>query len=267
MQTSGMVEISGGSLYFETVGEGQPIIFIHGGGTSSRIWDAQVPVFARQHQVTRYDQRGSGRSPAASAPYSPVFDLLGVMDCLEVPQAVLIGSSAGGGIALDFALEYPDRVKALVLAAPGLSGHTESGERRARMERVHEATRRGDSLAAITALMADPHFAPLQSNPQARDLLRSILLENQSLFRPRSAQRLGIRPPAAERLGDLRTPTLVMIGDHDDADNTAIAERIAQQGRDVEKVRIANAAHLIHLDRPETFDRIVLEFLERRKYG
>jgi alpha-beta hydrolase superfamily lysophospholipase len=88
-------------LWYEDVGSGPPVVLLHEGVVDSRIWDRVVPLLAGKLRVIRYDQRGYGRSPMWTGPYSPVDDLLSVLDAAAVQRAALVGASRGGRIALE----------------------------------------------------------------------------------------------------------------------------------------------------------------------
>ncbi|TVT53540.1 alpha/beta fold hydrolase [Amycolatopsis rhizosphaerae] len=104
-------------LYYEDQGSGPVLLFLHGWGTSSRVWNAQLPEFVRDHRVLTVDWRGCGRSghPAGGNDTATVVaDTLGLLDALEIGQAVLIGSSIGATFATELALDHPDRVTRVV---------------------------------------------------------------------------------------------------------------------------------------------------------
>lgn len=97
---------------------GLPLVFINSLGTDLRIWDVVTPHFAERFRLIRYDKRGHGLSDCPPAPYSirdHATDLAGLLDHLDIQQAVLVGISVGGMIALDFAATWPQRVLKLVL--------------------------------------------------------------------------------------------------------------------------------------------------------
>ena len=102
----------------EGTGEGIPLVFINALGTDLRIWDGVVPHLTDRHPVIRFDKRGHGLSDCPPAPYSIhdfSTDLLGLLDQLELSQAILVGISVGGMIALDFAGGWPERVHSMAL--------------------------------------------------------------------------------------------------------------------------------------------------------
>ena len=103
------VEVDGGQIYYETCGHGpQAIVLIHDGVINSASFDDMWPVLCKDFRVVRYDRRGYGRSPAATAPYSPQEDLAAVMRAANVEHASLAGFSFGGGLAVSYALDHPD---------------------------------------------------------------------------------------------------------------------------------------------------------------
>src|SRR5262249_16578991 len=108
----------------EVAGTGRPLILLHEGIANLHFWDDQWEPLAREYRVVRYDLRGFGQSVMPPAPFNMRADLAGLMDFLGIERAVLMGASIGGGIVVDFALEYPARVDALIPVAAGLSGAT-----------------------------------------------------------------------------------------------------------------------------------------------
>ena len=116
------MDVAGGTISYEEIGRGRPIVFLHEGIADRRMWDREFSRFGRDHRVVRYDLRGYGGSPPATSEFSPVSDLLTLLDRLDVTRPLIVGPSVGGRIALDLALAFPDRVGALLLIAPGYSG-------------------------------------------------------------------------------------------------------------------------------------------------
>ncbi len=111
-----------GGIAWEATGQGPPVVLIHGSNLDRRLWDAESVALAPRFRVIRYDLRAHGASDDITGPWSFVADLAEVMDAARAPRAALVGLSAGGQVALEFALAHPDRVTRLVLAAPGVRG-------------------------------------------------------------------------------------------------------------------------------------------------
>ncbi|NMO22138.1 alpha/beta hydrolase, partial [Pyxidicoccus fallax] len=113
------------SLVGERAGRGPAMVFLHAGVADRRMWRAELAAFAPTHHALAYDGRGFGESRGAPEPFSHVDDLGAVLDAVGAREAVLVGCSHGGRVALDFTLAHPDRVRGLVLVAPAVSGVAE----------------------------------------------------------------------------------------------------------------------------------------------
>src|ERR1700738_747610 len=132
-----MATINGLDIHHEREGEGPPIVFVHGLGATSNVWDAQRTTLSKYYQVIVYDRSGSGRSQQARQGYSIdawTDELAGLLDYLAVSSAVVVGHSLGSMIAQRCAGKYADRTKALILAG----GEAELGpeEKKALTERA-----------------------------------------------------------------------------------------------------------------------------------
>ena len=107
---SGYVKTSAGRIYYDVAGSGPDLVLLHDGLVHSVGWDAQVHEFALTHRVIRFDRRGYGRSDTPTERYSPSADAKLVLDELKVESAVIVGASAGGALAVEVALAFPERV-------------------------------------------------------------------------------------------------------------------------------------------------------------
>jgi pimeloyl-ACP methyl ester carboxylesterase len=267
--TTGRIEVAGGHLVYERAGEGAPIVWIHAAIADQRMWDREFELYAKGWTVVRYDVRGLGRSPPASAPYSDVEDLQALLQHLRISPATVVGCSNGGRIAIDFALEHPEMVSALLLVAPGLSGWTPSmdpegqsvyDQGAARSAKIAAAWSAGHINEALTLLRV--YWASAQEGANA-DLVDRMMRENAvEIFTDASAQHnVGIEPPAAERLGSIRVPALVLFGDRDEPTLEYIARRVALGIPHARLVSVPRADHLVNLSRPDALDAALRELL------
>lgn len=265
--------VPGGRLYFEVEGHAaaRPLTLIHAGVANLRMWDEHVPVFvAAGYRVIRYDTRGFGRTTSDDVSFSNRDDLKDLMDHLGVTRTALVGLSRGGTIALDFALEYPDRVNALVIASTGPSGfefpEPELDATWAALERL-EAAENWDAVVDLeTRLWTDGPGQPEDRVPSAmRERMRAMNRDNhrgQGYGQPRP-----LEPPAVGRLAEVAVPALILWGDLDVPGVPPGSEAMAAGIRDSRKHVFAGAAHMINLEQPELFERLVLEFLEPSGLG
>ena len=126
---SGKVNVDGVNLYYELYGQGDPLVLIAGTGISLAPWRiAQVPEFFKHYQVLIYDHRGLGRSDKPDVPYSTRLfakDCAGLMDALGIKRAHVMGHSMGGRVAQWLALDYPEKIRSLVLSGTGSGKYSE----------------------------------------------------------------------------------------------------------------------------------------------
>jgi len=260
---SGYAPADGTSLYYEEAGSGSPVVLLHPGQGGCVLWDRQFGSFAREYRTVRYDARGFGRSDRPDAPFSTHEDLRAVLDGLGITRAALVGISGGGLTAIDFAIAYPERVRALVLINPGLSGyqfmHLDDY-----VARLRAASAREDMDGWIEVQLQmwfDGARKPEETDRAAREEVRRILIEQVTRNRKRGhgpqQQDLG----AVDRLSEVRAPTLVVESALDAPDIHAIASLLERQIRGARRVVIDNAAHLVNVERPDAFGAAVLPFL------
>lgn len=256
------LRVGGDRIFYEAAGQGKLVVFLHDGLTHSGIWDVQFGSYAERFRVLRYDRRGHGRSDVPDSSYSPVADLRTLLDHLEAGPAVLIGASAGGRIALEFAVRHPERVSALVLVGPVVSGYgySEHFAERGRLNMAPLAD--GNVDAAVAKWVSDPYLIA-GDDPEARKNLR-VVMETYAgkrflRFDPDLAVTAG--PPALTGLEALPVPTLVLVGEGDVPDVHAHAGAIDSRLPDSRRVVVRGAGHLVAFERPDEFDRVVLEFL------
>src|SRR5262245_18082255 len=165
--TSGTVAVDGGSLYYETLGKGAPVILIHGGFGDRRMWDAQFEPLSQAFRVVRYDHRGFGKSSPPDKPYSPVADLVALMDHLQLKRANLVGNWMGGTLALDFALLQPDRTGAVVVVASTDGGYPLPEEDVKTVDEVLQTARARGTAAAIPMWLQHPMVGVASHHPTA----------------------------------------------------------------------------------------------------
>lgn len=254
------------SAWFDVTGEGPAVALVHAGIADSRMWEPQRRSFAATHTVVRVDLPGFGNSPVKSNPVSYRGAVAEALDAAEIEGAALVGTSLGGRVALELALESPERVTALVLVGPGLDGHDWSQEVEAFGEAEEAALARGDLEAAVDLnvdlWVVGPRRSADEIDPAVRELVAEMQREAFRLGEAHEGLReLRLDPPASQRLDEVAVPTLVLTGDEDVADIHAIAERLAGGISGAQRATVAGAAHLPNLERPDEFDRIVLGFL------
>jgi pimeloyl-ACP methyl ester carboxylesterase len=258
---AGFVEVDDGKVFYEASGEGPAVVLIHDGLLHRVTWDAQVSALARNHRVIRWDRRGYGRSPCSEVPFRNLDDLHALLVALGIERASLVGCSSGSLAAMEFALEYPEMVRSLVLVGPIVSGFgfTE-----------HFTTRGGRGLpdrdapveAKITYWTEVDPWVMAPESTAARQTMARLLSQNpQNLSRCEAAARWpGFS--CLDRLPEIGVPTLIVVGEADIPDVHAHAGVIDNAIPDSRRVILNHSGHLAHLEVPDEFNALVLPFLD-----
>ena len=251
--------VQGGSVFFEVVGTGRPVVVSHDFLLHRESWDAQFASLSDAYRIVRWDRRGYGRSEDPKASYSSVDDLVRVIGSAADGPVVLVGCSSGSAMSLDCALDRPDLVAALVLVGPvvtglGYSEHMMTRGGRRTMD-VADPDAEIDYWSAV-----DPWFvAP--SNLQARERLRELLTANRHNLESKERWEQSPEPAALPRLGEIAVPTLIIVGEHDIPDVHAHAGALEAGISGARRVVLTGSGHLPQLEVPDAFSELVLAFL------
>jgi pimeloyl-ACP methyl ester carboxylesterase len=252
------VTVPGARIFYrDTGGSGAPVILLHAATGSSRVWDYQIPAFtAAGYRVIAFDRRGWGRTevdPAASETSSAANDLEALLDQLHLGRVHVVGTAAGGFVAIDFALSFPKRVRSLVVA--NSIGGVEDAD-------YLELGRR----------LRPPEFAKLP--PEFRELGPSYRAGNAAgTARWMELEKIS-RPPgprvAAQPLRNhitfamletIQAPTLLLTGGADLYAPPPILPLFSARIKGSETFVIPDAGHSAYWEQPEVFNRAVLNFL------
>ena len=260
---AGLADINGGKLYYETAGNGPCLILAHAGIADRRMWDDQFFAFAQHYRVVRFDFWGYGESTIATDFFFLQDDLYQLLKHLAVDQAHFIGCSLGGRVVIDLALAHPETVNSLVVVGSGLSGYRFGGEAFVHYaEQIIAAREKEDDEGEIELKLqfwVDGQGRDRdQVNPQVRKRARQML-SGRPGARGEGRQ---MEPPAIGRLKEIHVPTLIVIGEQDEANVTIIADLLASNIPGAQKTILPNTAHLANMEEPERFNRIVLNFLK-----
>jgi 3-oxoadipate enol-lactonase len=265
---SGYIELEGGKLYYETAGQGENIVLIHDGTIHNEIWDNQFPLFSKSYRVTRYDRRGYGKSPNPTKQYSNIEDLNQIFTQLKIDKAILFGMSAGGGLAIDFTLKYPEKVTGLVLVGAVVSGYGYSN---------HMITRGGhiksiqdifsDSTKIIKYFGWEDPYTIYPGNKAAKEKCLKLLEANpQNVGMAKHRFLKQEDRPAVKFLSEIKVPTLVIVGEYDIPDVHAHSGVIESGIPGAKREIILNAGHLVPFEQPEAFNEVVFKFMNRTEF-
>jgi 3-oxoadipate enol-lactonase len=263
----GTIPVPGGTLWAQWAGSGSGVVLIHAGIADARMWDPQWGTLAGHHRTARYDTRGFNRTTTEDVPFSNRADVIAVMDGAGIERAVLVGCSRGGSIALDTALEYPDRVSGLVWVCGGVSG--------AEVDDVPEATALFDRQEALFEAkdweaLADLDVQiwidgvgqpPGRAAESVRSLVRQMCLDTYTK-ELEEGQPIVLDPPAVGRLGELRVPVLAIVGMLDVPATSTTASMLVDGAPNARRVDLPDVAHLPSMERPTWFTETLRTFLD-----
>lgn len=239
----------GFELYYQDVGEGPPLVFVHGFSGTHLSWWQQVPTFREDYRCLAPDQRRFGLSVDTETVGVAAFpdDLEALLDGLGVERAALVGHSMGGWTVGSFASQHPDRVAALVLSAtPG--GLIDPDRHRELMAAGADDVPEVDPLTSETAFLADSIAELNRDAPEEWGATRAVLDD---------------LPLDADSVVEAGIPIQVIAGEADEFMPEPAVQAVAER-LDAESVRVENAGHAVYFEQPTAFNRHVSAFLDDR---
>ena len=252
------------SLYYEIHGDGQPLLFIHGLGSSTRDWEPQVAQFSLGYKVITFDLRGHGQSDKPRGPYSMALfaaDTAGLLKALWVESAHVVGLSLGGGVAFQLAIDAPALVKTMVIvnSAPEMVVRTLKDRvaiwQRFAIVRVLGMRGMGKALSKRLFPQETPEHAALRATFAER------WAENdQRAYQ--ASMRAMIGWSVTDKLGAIRCPTLVVSADQDYTP-VALKESYTKRILNGELAVISDAHHATPAERPQEFNAVLGKFLAK----
>lgn len=258
--------IRGAELAYDVIGAGSDVVLVHSALADRRMWDPQLRVLTPRHRVLRLDLRGFGESSLPEGECSLRADVADLMDHVGMLRAVVVGSSMGGGVVIDLALERPLLVRGLVLVGAGIGGAKRSDELRNTSNEIDALAERGAAEEAVERELRfwvdGPARPPGTVGGSIRDYLRAAdLAATRRLAEWSGVTPVPLAPPPVERLEEIVAPALVVVGEHDVPDMVAQAREMARRMPNAELVVIPDAAHFPSLERPGEFNAHLVRFI------
>lgn len=255
------------TLYYESHGEGFPLLMIRGLGSNADHWYAQTPAFSKTYRVITFDNRGIARSACPAGSFSVRMmadDTLALMDHLGLEQAHLLGLSMGGMIAQELVLKQPNRVKGLILVCTHCGGENQLRPSADLETLFKEMVFVGSDEAKIAAAPTLFDTTTLSERPEVAQQYAQVSLKHPAgpeiLIRQWEAV-LG--HDTYERLPEIKAPTLVLTGELDVLIPPENSEILARQIPNAALMKIPGGGHQILVEQPEACNRAIIEFLSR----
>jgi len=241
--SDGHVEVAGAQIYYATYGQGSPVVLLHGGMGNADHWGFQVPALAGKFRVIVIDSRGQGRSTLAKGKvtyHAMADDVLAVMDALSVTAAAIVGWSDGAEIALDLAVNHPDRVSKLFVFGANYDVHGSKPR-----------SKQGSATFTAYAAKCRADFSKIAPDPRTYDTTVGALLpvwRDPKLF-------------TKEQLRSIQAPTLVADGDHDEIIALDQVKEMATLIPNARLVVFRDASHFALWQDPVAFNAALVDFL------
>jgi 3-oxoadipate enol-lactonase len=256
--------IHGSIIAYEDVGQGEPILLLHGFPLDHQMWNEQIAALKVKYRVIAPDLRGMGGSDVPTAAISLdqyADDILALLDQLEIPTVILGGFSMGGYIAFSLLRKAPQRFKAVVLADTRPEGDPKEG-RKNRMNMAAALYEHGSSAARAAML---PKLLTAQTQKDKPELVAKLTgtidaMKPEGLVHACLA--MAFRKDSVSLLPLIKVPTLVIVGEKDAITPPAVMKKMADQIPHVFFVQIPDAAHLTPLENPDKFNQALLGFLQ-----
>jgi pimeloyl-ACP methyl ester carboxylesterase len=258
-----VASVNGIEINYRTAGQGEPLVMIQGFSSNQSGWYAQVPFFKKYFQVVTFDNRGVGRSGKPAGPYTTRMmadDTAALMDCLGLKKAHILGISMGGMIAQEFAINHPERVNKLVLAATFSCKEGSSGD----------APEQVEALKLSPSRMARRMIDLALNKPLYR--LTGGLLAKIQLLTVKPSDRIGLDGQklacnshnTLTRLRHIKVPTLVIVGTQDHIIKPSSSDVIASQIPHARIVKVEGGSHALNMEHKNLFNQTVMEFLQNK---
>jgi len=250
-------------MYYEMTGEGDPILFIHGLGSSTRDWEEQVPVFSQKYKIITIDLRGHGQTDKPKGPYSMKMfaeDIAELLKKLGINSTHILGISLGGGVAFQMAVDYPELVKSLIIVNSGIEIPMDSFKMKL------EAFKRTFIVKLVGMKKMGKVLAPRSFIKPEQEDLRKKLIERWA-ENDKKAYLIALRAlmgwSVRDQLKKIKFPTLV-IGSDEDYAPSSVKEEYTALIPNARFIEIKDARHAVSIEKPKEFNEIVMSFLSEQ---
>ncbi|MEH7238901.1 2-succinyl-6-hydroxy-2,4-cyclohexadiene-1-carboxylate synthase [Bacillus sp. JJ1562] len=264
------ISSNGSTYHVKIVGEGVPIVLLHGFTGSLTTWNQTTDILKQHFKCVLIDLIGHGESdcPDDFAKYQIEIvanDIIHILDILELQTFHIAGYSMGGRVALATAILYPNRVASLILesSSPGLKTEEERAVRRKSDEKLADRIEHEGINKFIDYWENIPLFSSQKALSREKQLeIRKQRLENNPVGLANSLRGMGtgVQPSYWERLNEIKFPTILLCGDLDPK-FCNIAEEMSSSIQNVKVEKIVEAGHAIHVEQPHFFGKIIVEFV------
>ena len=260
---SKVARVRGIEMAYDDLGRGSPVVFLHGFPFDRSMWREQAEALSATCRVVAPDLRGHGETTVVNDPATMeemAEDVAALLNGLGMERAVVCGLSMGGYVALAFFRKYSERVRALVLADTRPQADTDEG-RRAREETAQRALKDGMEPIADAMLPKLLSSSTRESRPDIVERVRAMVLGTRPAGAAAALRGMALRRDQTDLLPLINAPTLIVVGSEDAITPPSDAEAMHEKIEGSRLLRIEGAGHVSNVERPEEFNRALVDFL------
>jgi 3-oxoadipate enol-lactonase len=251
------------NLHYTEQGSGTPLVLLHGFPFSSAIWREQIARLSDQYRVITPDLRGHGRSPITDDVYTMELlatDVIALLDTLDLEQAVVIGHSMGGYVALALARIAPERLLALGMVGSQAAADSEEA-RKKRFDLCEEVIKRGSS--AVAEVQMPRLFAPIEhEDDTVKEQVNALMLSTKPAALINTLKGMAARPDSTPQLSGFELPMLIVAGDKDAIIPLENSETLATLPTHCTLATIENGGHMMMLEQPQATTLAIRQFMD-----
>lgn len=261
-------QVNGVRIAYEDVGEGVPLVLVHGSWGSHHNWDPVVPGLSAHHRVVSYDRRGhseSERSPGQGSFAEDVADLAALIEVLDAVPAWVVGNSVGAVLTLQLAAVRPELLRGLIVHEPPLREQFSGGGADAALARVLDLIRAGDHAGAAERFVDDVALGP-GSWAQLPGSMRATMIANAPTYLDEE-QAPDSRVIDEAGLARYAGPVLLTSGGQSPPVFQPVLEHLARLLSRAHRLEYADAGHIPHVTHPEEYVETVSAFVAEHGDG
>ena len=248
---------------YDDTGDGLPVVLLHAFPLNRTMWHEQVAALSDRWRFITPDHRGFGESsvvPSATME-EMAQDVAALLDGMQIERAVIGGLSMGGYVAFAFYRQFPQRVRALILADTRAEADTEEA-RRNRERMAERALREGAEAIAEEMIPKLVAAQTLREHPEITERLRLMIVRNDPAGIAAAQRGMAARRDQTDLLARIEVPTLIIVGREDQLTPPSLSEAMHGEIRGSHLVVIEGAAHVSNIERPQDFNRALEDFLQ-----
>ena len=257
------MDINGKNICIKTIGNGDPIVFLHSSLLTSEMWSSQIDYFSKKYKAFTFDFCGYGKSDLPKGIYSDCEDLKTILDKNNINKAIIVGCSYGGSVALDFVLKYPEYIKKLILITPAVNGYKYPLKLTIESIKNFRKVRKIGIEKAVEIFMNNKYwnyFIPKDNI--CKEEFKNIFVENKNFYNGNYTKKQIVKPAAIKQLTEINNDVLLIGTENDSKFNKDVVKILSENIKRIKVYEIKNCGHLPNIEKREETNKIIEEYIK-----